>query len=373
MSGASFNCLSALSHTLQKQITSKRVSVGVIGSGNWGTAIAKICGENAKAHPDLFNPQVHMWMYEENIDHHGETRKLTDVFNSTHENVKYLKGIQCPSNVYANPDIRDVGARSDILVWVLPHQFVVRVCDQLKGYLKKDAVAISCIKGISVNADHVCLFSDIIQERTGMYCGVLSGANIASEVAKEKFCETTIGYDPDRSVNPLYTAETIHSLFNRPYFRVQIVKDVPGVALGGALKNIVAVAAGIIDGLELGDNTKSAIMRIGLAEMQKFGAMFFDCDRLTMSEQSCGIADLITTCLGGRNRKCAVAFAKTGKPMHVLEKELLNGQKLQGATTAKEVHEFLDHQNKVDEFPLFKAVYDIVYEGLPANKLLEAI
>ncbi|KAL2316044.1 Glycerol-3-phosphate dehydrogenase [NAD(+)] [Schizosaccharomyces pombe] len=373
MTVAALNKLSALSGSIQKSFSPKLISVGIIGSGNWGTAIAKICGENAKAHPDIFHPQVHMWMYEEKIQHEGKECNLTDVFNTTHENVKYLKGIKCPSNVFANPDIRDVGSRSDILVWVLPHQFVVRICNQLKGCLKKDAVAISCIKGVSVTKDRVRLFSDIIEENTGMYCGVLSGANIASEVAQEKFCETTIGYLPNSSVNPRYTPKTIQALFNRPYFRVNIVEDVPGVALGGALKNIVAVAAGIIDGLELGDNTKSAVMRIGLLEMQKFGRMFFDCKPLTMSEESCGIADLITTCLGGRNHKCAVAFVKTGKPMHVVEQELLDGQKLQGAATAKEVYEFLDNQNKVSEFPLFTAVYRIVYEGLPPNKLLEAI
>ncbi|EEB05988.1 glycerol-3-phosphate dehydrogenase Gpd2 [Schizosaccharomyces japonicus yFS275] len=372
MASKAFSKLNALTSTLGKA-AGKPIRIGVMGSGNWGTAIAKICGENAREHPEIFDTQVHMWMYEETVPYQGEQRKLTEIFNSTHENVKYLRGVRCPSNVYANPDVRDVSSRSDILVWVVPHQFVERICHQINGSVKSGSVAISCIKGVSVQEESVSLFSDVIQKHTGMYCGVLSGANIANEVAREKFCETTIGYDPDDTVNPRFTPEVISALFYRPYFRVQMVKDVAGVALGGALKNIVAVGAGIVDGLGLGDNTKSAVMRIGLMEMQNFGHVFFNCDRLTMVEQSCGVADLITSCLGGRNHHCAVAFVQTRKPMHVLEKELLNGQKLQGAATAKEVHAFLRHHNRVHEFPLFTAIYRIVYEGMPPEDLINVI
>src|SRR5271170_6562451 len=114
----------------------------------------------------------------------------------------------------------------------------------------------------------------------------------------------------------------------------------------------------------------------GVLEMQRFGLMFFpDCKKSTFTEESCGIADVITSCAGGRNRLCAEQFVKTGKvlshhyfiadfqPMDQLEQELLNGQKLQGAATAQEVNAFLKAKGKVAEFPLFTAVYEIVFEG----------
>lgn len=105
-------------------------------------------------------------------------------------------------------------------------------------------------------------------------------------------------------------------------------------------------------------------MRIGLMEMKRFSEEFFQGVKPeTFTETSAGIADLITTCFGGRNRKCAEAFVKTGKPFDVLEYELLKGQKLQGTETAREVHRFLKARGKVDEYPLFKSVFSIAYEG----------
>ena len=150
-----------------------------------------------------------------------------------------------------------------------------------------------------------------------------------------------------------------------------IVKDTVGVELCGALKNIVAIGAGYVDGLGYGGNTKAAIMRIGLLEMKKFANTFYkDIDDDTFLE-SCGVADLITTCYGGRNRKCAEAFAKAGKKKSLdeIEAELLGGQKLQGTLTAKEVNHVLKMKGLEHEFPFFTAVYKISYEDTP----LEAI
>lgn len=105
-------------------------------------------------------------------------------------------------------------------------------------------------------------------------------------------------------------------LFHTPNFRVSLTDDVLGVSLAGALKNVVAVAAGLVDGLEWGDNAKAAIMRIGLLEMKRFAKEFFPDGGVrdaTFVEESAGVADLITSCLGGRNRKCAEAFVTSGK------------------------------------------------------------
>ena len=150
-----------------------------------------------------------------------------------------------------------------------------------------------------------------------------------------------------------------------------IVKDTVGVELCGALKNIVAIGAGFVDGLGYGGNTKAAIMRIGLLEMKKFCNMFYnDIDDDTFLE-SCGVADLITTCFGGRNRKCAEAFAAAGKKKSLdeIEAELLGGQKLQGTLTAKEVNHVLKMKGLEHEFPLFTQVYKIAYEGAPIDSI----
>jgi glycerol-3-phosphate dehydrogenase (NAD+) len=110
---------------------------------------------------------------------------------------------------------------------------------------------------------------------------------------------------------------------------------VAGVELCGALKNVVALGAGFCDGLGFGGNTKAAIIRIGLKETIKFAKMFFDGVKDDTFLESCGLADLVTTCFGGRNRKCAEAFAKKEGDWEELEKAMLNGQKLQGTITAK--------------------------------------
>jgi len=121
----------------------------------------------------------------------------------------------------------------------------------------------------------------------------------------------------------------------------------------------------------MGDNTKAAIIRIGLTEIRKFAKMVNPRSNDETFFQSCGVADLITTCYGGRNRKVAEAFVLTGKSIEQLEKEMLNGQKLQGFGTTKEVYRFLVSQNRTKEFPLFIRVYNICYEGLSAASIVD--
>jgi glycerol-3-phosphate dehydrogenase (NAD+) len=125
--------------------------------------------------------------------------------------------------------------------------------------------------------------------------------------------------------------------------------------------------------ISYGSNTKAAIIRLGLMEMRKFGQTFFGTVEDTTFFESCGVADLITTCSGGRNRKVAEAFAKTGKPIDVLEKQMLNGQKLQGTLTAQEVHQFLSAREMTKDFPLFETVYRIVYENAPLESIVRDI
>ena len=129
-------------------------------------------------------------------------------------------------------------------MFVLPHQFVRNVCDKIIGHIPSNAKAISLIKGLEINAEGVTLFSEEISRRLGINVASLSGANIANEVAEEKFCETTIGCKGEEK-----EGEMFFNLFNTPYFRVNVIRDSAGVELCGALKNVVAVGAGLSDGL----------------------------------------------------------------------------------------------------------------------------
>ncbi|KAI7907976.1 glycerol-3-phosphate dehydrogenase [NAD+] [Cokeromyces recurvatus] len=343
-------------------MTKERVCI--IGSGNWGSAVGKIVGENVLKHKDIFETEVRQWVFEE--DYKGE--KLTEVINREKENPKYLPGIKFTSNIKAVPDLIEASRDASVLVFVLPHQFVRGVCEKMKGTISQDAKAISLIKGLEIKPEGVTLFSEEIARKLEMtHVAALSGANIADEVALERFCESTIGC---RSIED---GQLFFKLFNTDYFHVNVIRDYVGVELCGALKNIVAVGAGISDGLGYGSNTKAAIIRLGLMEMRKFGQTFFGTVEDSTFFESCGVADLITTCSGGRNRKVAEAFAITGKPIDVLERHMLNGQKLQGTLTAQEVHQFLSARKMTHEFPLFETVYRIIYENAPLESIVRDI
>ncbi|KAM3928774.1 glycerol-3-phosphate dehydrogenase 1-like protein [Leptodactylus fuscus] len=337
--------------------------VCIVGSGNWGSAVAKIVGNNVKNLPK-FAPSVNMWVFEETIN----GRKLTDIINTDHENVKYLSGHKLPENVIAVPSLTDAVKDADLLVFVIPHQFIHKICQEIAGKVHSKALGITLIKGIDEGPEGLKLISDIIREKMGIDISVLMGANIANEVAAEKFCETTIGS------KILEHGLLFKELLQTPNFRITVVEDADTVELCGALKNIVAVGAGFGDGLKCGDNTKAAVIRLGLMEMIAFAKVFCKGPVSTATFlESCGIADLITTCYGGRNRKVAEAFVNTGKSIEELEKEMLNGQKLQGPQTSAEVYRILQQKGMVDKFPLFTAVYRICYEGKPVEEVISCL
>ncbi|CAG8103700.1 unnamed protein product [Penicillium salamii] len=410
------------SHTMGFQ---QKHKITVVGSGNWGCAIAKIVAENAAANPDLFEEKVEMWVYEENVEipqtsknynaSNAGPQKLTEVINTVHENVKYLPGIQLPVNLHANPSLEDAVKDSTLLVFNLPHQFIIKTCEQIKGKILPYARGISCIKGVDVNATGIHLFSETIGRILGIYCGALSGANIANEVALEKWSETSVAYDPPHLDSKVPTPQitpspsqsnlvefqhkdtsgqisevklqalplnyppvdhaVLKSLFHRPYFHVRVVNDVAGVSISGALKNVVALAAGWVVGMGWGDNAKAAIMRVGLMEMVKFGDTFFSAtiDNRTFTDESAGVADLITSSSGGRNFRCAMHSVERKLPIEEIEKQELNGQKLQGTLTAYEVNSFLKNQGMEDEFPLFTAVFRILEGTMKVEEIPQYI
>ncbi|KAI6230461.1 Glycerol-3-phosphate dehydrogenase [NAD(+)] [Aphelenchoides fujianensis] len=361
----SFRCARRLSastllHTNPAiRMSAQPKKVTIVGSGNWGSAIARIVGVTTKANPKEFDSDVVMYVYEEQV----EGGKLSEIINTRHENVKYLPGKKLPENVRAVTDLVESCKEADVLIFVVPHQFVHRICDQLKGKLKQGA-------GVAVGeGGGIHLISEIIRKALGIEVAVLMGANLAPEVANENFCEATIG---TKDVENLGAA--LKKLFHTDYFRINVVRDADTVELCGALKNVVACAAGFSDGLGFGDNTKAAIIRLGLMETIRVlrgdvlpGLQVHDVLRVVR------IADLVTTCYGGRNRKVCAAFAKTGKTIAELEKELLNGQSAQGPPTAAELYQTLQAKGVEKQFPLFVAVHKICSGELPADKFIDQI
>lgn len=322
--------------------------------------MAKIVGHNVRK-AQGFDEEVRIWVFEEMID----GTRLTDIINTQHINVKYLPNIKLPTNVVAYSDLKEAIAGATLLLFIIPHQFVKGICAQLKGHLASNAKAISMIKGVDASSEGLTLISDIIKQELQIDVSVLMGANIASGVALDEFCESTIGYCN------LDNASLWKKVFNTPTFRISMVNDVAGTELCGALKNVVAIGAGFVDGLKCGDNTKAAIIRLGLVDMKKFAKYFYKGVRDETFLESCGIGDLLTTCYGGRNRRVAEAHVLTGKSFEELERELLGGQKLQGIGTAKEIHQILAAKGLESEFPLFTAIYRICYEGIKPSALFD--
>merc|ERR1711972_871928 len=320
---------------------------------------AKIIAQNTARHAE-FHDEVTMWMFEEQVEHRGIKRKLSEIFNESKENIKYLPGIQLPAHVKAEPELKKAVQDADVLVWVLPHQFVPRTVSNM-GPLKPNCVSVSLIKGgLELEGGKLGLCSDLLRKLLGHEVAVLMGANVANEVAAGEFCEATLG------INDMTNEAVLCKLFDCQSFRVNAVNDIPGVELCGALKNVVALGAGFCDGLDYGGNTKAALIRIGLQEMKKFIRHFYPEVKDSTFLESCGVADLITTCFGGRNRKCAEAFvrARGQKGWEDIEKELLGGQKLQGTLTAQEIWPVMQKHDLCEKLPMFTTIYRIAFEDV---------
>ena len=168
---------------------SQGTRVCLVGSGNWGSAVAKIVGNNVQR-LEGFSRDVTMYVYEEMVG----AEKLSEIINTRHENVKYLPGVRLPDNVRADPDLVSSARDADVLVFVVPHQFVAGICARLEGRLKPGAVGVSLIKGLDAReGGQLELVSQQIARALGLPMCVLMGANIATEVAQESHCEATLG------------------------------------------------------------------------------------------------------------------------------------------------------------------------------------
>ena len=336
--------------------------VCIVGSGNMGSTMAKVIAENIVNLPD-FDKTVRMYVYDEIVD--GES--LVDIINTKHENVKYLPGIKLPENVLALRSLAEAATDCDFYVIVTPHQFLPKLLPEMLGKPLPGASAINLVKGVSVKGDEIELVSDTVESLLNIPCGALMGANIANDIAKENFCESTIAFT-DAALGQKWVP-----LFHCKYFRIKLIQDLCLLQVCGTVKNIIALGGGFIDGLEMGESTKAAILRIGLDEMFDFATWYFpdrNCKLETLLE-SCGVADLIATAYGGRNHKCAVEFVKTGKDFEEIEKELLNGQKLQGTIAAREIYELLKIRKAVKKYPLLSTIHLIATKQVPVKTILD--
>jgi len=348
----------------------------------------------------MFDKEVQMWVFEEYVKledgkwirpargaqpPEGKTwvdegyEPLTEVINRLNENVIYLPGIKLPKSIVAQPDIKKCVTGATMMVFVIPHNFLAPIVPKMEGAFAPGAVGISLIKGIEFKDSKPILISDLLaaEMKKGpnapdVDMSVLMGANVANEVAKGDFSEATVGCT-DLAIGAKWV-----SLFNTPDFKVDPVMDVAGAELCGALKNVVALGAGFCDGLGFGGNTKAAIIRVGLKEMQKFCEVFYGDRKIKQDTflESCGLADLVTTCFGGRNRKCADIYAKmqkagTPKAWDVIETEELNGQKLQGTGTAKDVMTCIKAAGKEKDFPLMCQIYRIAFEDAKCETIIK--
>jgi glycerol-3-phosphate dehydrogenase (NAD+) len=334
--------------------------VSIIGNGNWGTTIGRLLARNT-AESSIFDSNVRMWGYPEKY----EDRDLCSIINTERTNPKYLRGVLLPDNLTAVDDLSSL-KDSDILVFALPHRFVKTV-DGLKGLLSSSCIGVTLTKGvIEVNGDDIELISSYLQRTLGINMSVLMGANIASEVAQDAVAEGTLACGSEEA------GEVLYKLFNCPSYRVTKVKDIYGVELSGTLKNIVAMAYGFSEGRGHPTNTRVAVFRNGLAEIKKFFKYFYPMASSDTLFQSSGVADLLVSCMSGRNFKCAKEMAEKEMTLSEAEKSMTNTQ-LQGPGTTLMIHKYLRRLKRVDDFKLFDTVYRICYEGEGYDAILSCI
>ncbi|XP_054166628.1 glycerol-3-phosphate dehydrogenase [NAD(+)], cytoplasmic-like [Oppia nitens] len=343
---------------------SRRKSISVLGGGAWGTAIADLIGHNVTLNKHLFHEEVIFYVRDEH---------LRLIIEKTRQNIRYLSAIKLPPNVKPVTSLSDAVTNCDIIIFVIPHQYIHSLCLQINDSIvsTRNPIGISLIKGIHVdNVNNLELTSQIINRMLGIEVGVLSGANIAIEVAQRQYSEATI-------VNPVTDNNNwepiLRSLFECNHFKVSFCKDGPTVEICGALKNVVAIGCGLSDGLGFGMNTKAAVLSCGLKEMIKFVQLFHPNYQLSTFFENCGIADTIASSFGGRNRRVSEALINSNKSIDLLERQLLGGQKLQGPHTAHVVHKLLEHKNLSKDFPFFTSIYRICNRSMNPKDFINSI
>lgn len=319
--------------------------IAVIGAGSWGTALAAVLGQK--------HPSVALWVRSPEL-----ARQIT----ATRENTRYLPGCQLPSSVVATHDPEAAAAGASLIVLVTPSHAVRQTAATLAPFITAETVLVTAAKGLELTT--VKRLSEVIAEEVPLLAGriaVLSGPNHAEEVALA-YPTATVAAAQSRKI-----AEYIQDTFMLPYFRVYTNPDIIGVELAGALKNIIALGAGISDGLGFGDNAKSALMTRGLAEITRLG-MAMGANPLTFAGLA-GIGDLIATCTSvhSRNRRAGLMLA-AGKTVDEIQSE--TSMVVEGIRATKAAYQ-LSSRYQVD-MPIANQIYQVLYcQKPPRDAVLE--
>lgn len=318
--------------------------IGVIGAGSWGTALAVTISD--KGH------DVKIW----DIDPEHLERMKND-----RENRRYLPGVMFGENLVTADSVKEAVEDADIVLFSAPAQHFRSALKGALPYINKDAVLVNVAKGIEQKT--LKRMSEIAEE---LYPGcryvALSGPSHAEEVGIKMPTTVTVVSD-DRE-----TAEMIQDVFITDRFRVYTGDDIIGVEIGGSLKNIIALGAGISDGMGFGDNAKAALMTRGIAEMKRLGTAL-GAKAETFSGLT-GVGDLIVTCtsMHSRNRRCGIMIGEGMKPSEATEKV---GMVVEGMFTTEAAYQLARKLNV--EMPITEAIYAVINEKIDPKEALTSL
>jgi glycerol-3-phosphate dehydrogenase (NAD(P)+) len=322
--------------------------IAIIGAGAWGTSLTIVLGRKG-------THRVRLWAHEAEVVESISRRRV---------NEKFLAGHLIPETVVVSSDLEKVVQGAGILVSVMPSQHCRAVFERMRPLLPPDILVISATKGLEEGS--LLRMSEVIRrvmKRESIGIGALSGPSFAQEVARGDPTAITIAsQDSD-------LLRTVQQDFSDPRFRVYTNGDVVGVELGGALKNIIAIAAGICDGLGLGHNSVAALITRGLAEMTR---LVIACGgRADTMAGLAGLGDLVLTCTGGlsRNRSVGAELGRGKKLPDIISN--MHGMVAEGVfTTTAAVG--LAHARGV-EMPITQQMYAILHEGKSPREAIEQL
>ncbi|MFA8342289.1 MAG: NAD(P)H-dependent glycerol-3-phosphate dehydrogenase [Rhodothermaceae bacterium] len=312
------------------------MNISVIGAGSWGTTLALLLNNNGHS--------VTLWEYN---------KEYADSLISERENKTFLPGIKFPDDLKITNSIEEACTNQHMIVLSVPSQFIRSVLKQMKSYNFKDLTFVNVAKGIEkgtlLRMDQVIL--DELPQLDENKLGILSGPSHAEEVSKKIPTVVTAAAKNED------TAKHIQGAFMTSYFRVYSSTDVVGVELGGALKNIIAIGAGVCDGAKFGDNTKAAIITRGLFEISKLGVAL-GAKPETFSGLS-GMGDLIVTC-GSQHSRNRFVGEKLGSGMKL--KDIIESMNMvaEGVETCRSAYQLA--QKVGIETPIINAVYQALFE-----------
>jgi glycerol-3-phosphate dehydrogenase (NAD(P)+) len=312
-------------------------NVSIIGDGAMATVTAILLCEK--------KVRTKMWGYDA-----GQLKLL----QAAGENVKFLPGYKFPADLIFEPKDNRIMAQADMIISAVPSQFMRPVWMRLKNYVPHNVPIVSVTKGIE--NDTLLRPTQILADVLGneARCVALSGPTIADEMARKLPATCCVaGSDED-------LAKKVQAVFNAPWLRVYTNSDIEGVELAGAMKNVVAIAAGIIDGLAAGDNAKAALLCRGLAEITRLGTAM-GAKPQTFAGLA-GLGDLVTTCFSpkGRNRSFG---ERIGRGQSVEQARKATESVIEGIATCKSVCALA--QKHAIEMPITQAVYEVLFENKP--------